>query len=232
MYFNSVSSSPLFSSSQRLLPRPHPPGAVSLGQRRRHEPGSLWPQQVQWGEGWADLSDVGLWERSVWGRNVLTWGDADVMKPQYCSVCVFSPSGHDAIVTLLKHYKRPDDSPCNEYSQPGGGESSFFKIMVWIWITHAPSLIHWNVSTLFQMALTFLSRLLWGRSKAWQKVVKWNKAQSFLPTLHITVSCHHITHCLLQSKGILLQMKTLLLSLLMKQEMMCMFIRLWYYFMS
>ncbi|EMP33203.1 Serine/threonine-protein kinase TNNI3K [Chelonia mydas] len=29
--------------------------------------------------------------------------------------------GHDAIVTLLKHYKRPqDDSPCNEYSQPGG----------------------------------------------------------------------------------------------------------------
>uniref|UniRef100_A0A3B4YY57 TNNI3 interacting kinase n=1 Tax=Stegastes partitus TaxID=144197 RepID=A0A3B4YY57_9TELE len=28
---------------------------------------------------------------------------------------------HDAIVTLLKHYKRPDDSPCNEYSQPGGG---------------------------------------------------------------------------------------------------------------
>uniref|UniRef100_A0A8D2MTX5 Serine/threonine-protein kinase TNNI3K n=1 Tax=Zonotrichia albicollis TaxID=44394 RepID=A0A8D2MTX5_ZONAL len=30
--------------------------------------------------------------------------------------------GHDAIVTLLKHYKRPqDESPCNEYSQPGGG---------------------------------------------------------------------------------------------------------------
>ncbi|XP_048457530.1 serine/threonine-protein kinase TNNI3K, partial [Rhincodon typus] len=29
--------------------------------------------------------------------------------------------GHDAIVTLLKHYKRPqDESPCNEYSQPGG----------------------------------------------------------------------------------------------------------------
>lgn len=35
----------------------------------------------------------------------------------------FSSSGHDAIVTLLKHYTRPDDSPCNEYSQPGGGES-------------------------------------------------------------------------------------------------------------
>lgn len=30
--------------------------------------------------------------------------------------------GHDAIVTLLKHYKRPhDELPCNEYSQPGGG---------------------------------------------------------------------------------------------------------------
>ncbi|CAK7302898.1 serine/threonine-protein kinase TNNI3K isoform X2 [Vulpes vulpes] len=29
--------------------------------------------------------------------------------------------GHDAIVTLLKHYKRPQDElPCNEYSQPGG----------------------------------------------------------------------------------------------------------------
>lgn len=36
-------------------------------------------------------------------------------------VCMFF-LGHDAIVTLLKHYKRPqDDSPCNEYSQPGGG---------------------------------------------------------------------------------------------------------------
>uniref|UniRef100_A0A8D0GPR0 TNNI3 interacting kinase n=1 Tax=Sphenodon punctatus TaxID=8508 RepID=A0A8D0GPR0_SPHPU len=32
--------------------------------------------------------------------------------------------GHYAIVTLLKHYKRPqDDSPCNEYSQPGGDGS-------------------------------------------------------------------------------------------------------------
>ncbi|KAK3539737.1 hypothetical protein QTP70_013050 [Hemibagrus guttatus] len=35
--------------------------------------------------------------------------------------------GHDAIVTLLKHYKRPlEDSPCNEYSQPAGG--SFGKV--------------------------------------------------------------------------------------------------------
>uniref|UniRef100_A0A8C8BUH8 Serine/threonine-protein kinase TNNI3K n=1 Tax=Otus sunia TaxID=257818 RepID=A0A8C8BUH8_9STRI len=34
--------------------------------------------------------------------------------------------GHDAIVTLLKHYKRPqDESPCNEYSQPGGEVFSF-----------------------------------------------------------------------------------------------------------
>uniref|UniRef100_A0A8C5R0I6 TNNI3 interacting kinase n=1 Tax=Leptobrachium leishanense TaxID=445787 RepID=A0A8C5R0I6_9ANUR len=31
---------------------------------------------------------------------------------------------HDGIVTLLKHYKRPlDESPCNEYSQPGGDGS-------------------------------------------------------------------------------------------------------------
>ncbi|XP_045403697.1 serine/threonine-protein kinase TNNI3K isoform X2 [Lemur catta] len=32
--------------------------------------------------------------------------------------------GHDAIVTLLKHYKRPQDELlCNEYSQPGGDGS-------------------------------------------------------------------------------------------------------------
>ncbi|XP_040262638.1 serine/threonine-protein kinase TNNI3K isoform X1 [Bufo bufo] len=32
--------------------------------------------------------------------------------------------GHDGIVTLLKHYKRPqEESPCNEYSQPGGDGS-------------------------------------------------------------------------------------------------------------
>ncbi|XP_038649521.1 serine/threonine-protein kinase TNNI3K [Scyliorhinus canicula] len=32
--------------------------------------------------------------------------------------------GHDAIVTLLKHYTRPqDESLCNEYSQPGGDGS-------------------------------------------------------------------------------------------------------------
>ncbi|KPP79634.1 serine/threonine-protein kinase TNNI3K-like, partial [Scleropages formosus] len=32
--------------------------------------------------------------------------------------------GHDAIVTLLKHYTRPqEESPCNEYSQPGGDGS-------------------------------------------------------------------------------------------------------------
>lgn len=42
----------------------------------------------------------------------------------YLQILVFPLSflGHDAIVTLLKHYKRPqDESPCNEYSQPGGG---------------------------------------------------------------------------------------------------------------
>uniref|UniRef100_A0A8C6QFF6 Serine/threonine-protein kinase TNNI3K n=1 Tax=Nannospalax galili TaxID=1026970 RepID=A0A8C6QFF6_NANGA len=32
--------------------------------------------------------------------------------------------GHDAIITLLKHYKRSEDElPCNEYSQPGGDGS-------------------------------------------------------------------------------------------------------------
>lgn len=38
-------------------------------------------------------------------------------------VFLIATPGHDAIVTLLKHYKRPDESPCNEYSQPGGGET-------------------------------------------------------------------------------------------------------------
>lgn len=57
----------LFSPTQCLLPRPHPPGTVLAGQRGRHEPGCLRPQQVQWGEGRADLPDVGLWKRSVSG---------------------------------------------------------------------------------------------------------------------------------------------------------------------
>ena len=34
-------------------------------------------------------------------------------------------SGHDAIVTLLKHHKRPqDESACGDYSHPGGGRYS------------------------------------------------------------------------------------------------------------
>lgn len=42
---------------------------------------------------------------------------------EFFVTCKCLTAGHDAIVTLLKHYKRPqDDSPCNEYSQPGGGE--------------------------------------------------------------------------------------------------------------
>lgn len=49
----------------------------------------------------------------------------------------FFTAGHDAIVTLLKHYKRPDDSPCNEYSQPGGGESPLWKFLCDLSITHA-----------------------------------------------------------------------------------------------
>lgn len=53
----------LFSSSQRLFSRPHSPGAVLAGQRGGHEPGCLRPQQVQWGEGRADLPDVGVWKR-------------------------------------------------------------------------------------------------------------------------------------------------------------------------
>lgn len=48
------------SPAQRLLPWPHPPGAVPAGQRGRHEPGCLRPEQVQRREGRADLPDVGL----------------------------------------------------------------------------------------------------------------------------------------------------------------------------
>ena len=36
---------------------------------------------------------------------------------------LLSLPGHDAIVTLLKHHKRPqDESACGDYSQPGGGK--------------------------------------------------------------------------------------------------------------
>lgn len=50
-----------------------------------------------------------LWARQAWKAEI-----------NVAAHLLFFP-GHDAIVTLLKHYKRPDDSPCNEYSQPGGG---------------------------------------------------------------------------------------------------------------
>ena len=37
-------------------------------------------------------------------------------------------SGHDSIVTLLKHYKRPEDeSACGDYSQPGS-EGSYVSV--------------------------------------------------------------------------------------------------------
>lgn len=36
--------------------------------------------------------------------------------------------GHDTIVTLLKHHKRPqDESACGDYSQPGG-EGSYVSV--------------------------------------------------------------------------------------------------------
>lgn len=50
-----------------------------------------------------------LWAQQAWKAEI-----------NVAALLLFFP-GHDAIVTLLKHYKRPDDSPCNEYSQPGGG---------------------------------------------------------------------------------------------------------------
>ena len=54
---------PYHRSAQCLLPWTHPAGAVSAGQRSGYEPGGVGPQQVQWGEGWADVPHVGLWER-------------------------------------------------------------------------------------------------------------------------------------------------------------------------
>lgn len=121
-----VTAVPPFSSTQCLLPWPHPPGAVPTGQRCRYEPGCLWPKQVQWGEGRTDLPHVGLWKRSAC-LNMSSAGRKNQERN-----CVTIPSlwfpGHDAIVTLLKHYTRPDDSPCNEYSQPGGGESAHTKL--------------------------------------------------------------------------------------------------------
>jgi len=61
-----------------------------------------------------DDDDVGAWS--------IRWGLLCKGSVWLFFFIFFFATGHDAIVTLLKHYKRPDDSPCNEYSQPGGGE--------------------------------------------------------------------------------------------------------------
>ncbi|XP_041506324.1 serine/threonine-protein kinase TNNI3K isoform X2 [Microtus oregoni] len=50
--------------------------------------------------------------------------------------------GHDAIVTLLKHYKRPQDElPCNEYSQPGGEKADVLLLRAGL-----PSRFHLQLS--------------------------------------------------------------------------------------
>ncbi|XP_071494273.1 serine/threonine-protein kinase TNNI3K-like [Diadema antillarum] len=50
-------------------------------------------------------------------------GDLDKDQEQTCLVWAYQ-RGHDAIVTLLKHHKRPqDESACGDYSQPGGDGS-------------------------------------------------------------------------------------------------------------
>ncbi|XP_029393228.1 serine/threonine-protein kinase TNNI3K isoform X2 [Mus pahari] len=50
--------------------------------------------------------------------------------------------GHDAIVTLLKHYKRPQDElPCNEYSQPGGEKADVLLLRA-----ELPSRFHLQLS--------------------------------------------------------------------------------------
>uniref|UniRef100_A0A667W9K4 Serine/threonine-protein kinase TNNI3K n=1 Tax=Myripristis murdjan TaxID=586833 RepID=A0A667W9K4_9TELE len=70
---------------------------------------------------------------------------------QTCMMWAYE-KGHDAIVTLLKHYKRPDDSPCNEYSQPGGGESPSYhhceKADVLLLRASLPSHFHLQLSEL------------------------------------------------------------------------------------
>ena len=41
---------------------------------------------------------------------------------------MFFVLGHDTIVTLLKHHKRPsEESACGDYSQPGG-EGSYVSV--------------------------------------------------------------------------------------------------------
>lgn len=60
------------------------------------------------------------YEKGRSGSNITDTTDLKKKKKSLTSGFLCFP-GHDAIVTLLKHYKRPDDTPCNEYSQPGGG---------------------------------------------------------------------------------------------------------------
>lgn len=110
--------------------------------------------------------------------------------PLFC----FSTSGHDAIVTLLKHYKRPDESPCNEYSQPGGGESPLQK-----WIcdlknhTSPPVNFSEHVGSLPDGSYVSVPSPL-GKIKSMTKgsEVEWSAAD--FPTLHITDSWHDSTH--------------------------------------
>lgn len=106
----------------------------------------------------------------------------------YSRSCCFSTSGHDAIVTLLKHYKRPDESPCNEYSQPGGGESPDWKLICDAKIPQFLSSQFLNMSLPDGSYVSVPSPL--GKIKSMTKgsEVEWSATD--FPALHITVSWH------------------------------------------
>ncbi|CAJ0914915.1 unnamed protein product, partial [Ranitomeya imitator] len=106
----------------RVLPRTHPSGSVPARQRSRHESGRQRSQQIERGEKDEQTCLMWAYEKVLLQiSSVFRSQNALTHRMRLRNKC--SPSaGHDGIVTLLKHYKHPqEESPCNEYSQPGGG---------------------------------------------------------------------------------------------------------------
>ncbi|XP_012934991.1 serine/threonine-protein kinase TNNI3K [Aplysia californica] len=54
-------------------------------------------------------------------------GDSEKREEQTALMWAFE-RGHDSIVTLLKHYKRPSEEGCGDYSQPGSLDGSYVAV--------------------------------------------------------------------------------------------------------
>ncbi len=75
------------------------------------------------------------------------------------------------------------------------GVSYRLEMIIWAIKKSPPPLNCLNMSALFQMGPMFPSHLLWGRSKAWLKVVRWSEAQQISPqftSLSADVTAHTV----------------------------------------